>query len=233
MRRPRRADVVIPAEAYAEKEGTVTHPDGRLQRLRPAVPRPDEVRPVWQVLAEIADALGDETGIGSAPDALAAIAAEVPFYAGLTPTRSAARGVRWQEREAAAAFPRDGPLRHLEHDAPAHDARRGGAAPWAPTATSGPARSPSATRRCSSSSPTQRVEIAPADAERLGLTNGDEVEVRSNGTSVSARVALRDRIRPGAAFLIEGTEETRTATAEPSARTAAPATRHARIESRR
>ena len=34
------ADVVLPAEAYAEKEGTVTHPDGRLQRLRPSVPRP-------------------------------------------------------------------------------------------------------------------------------------------------------------------------------------------------
>ncbi len=33
------ADVVFPAEAYAEKEGTIVHPDGRLQRLRPAVAR--------------------------------------------------------------------------------------------------------------------------------------------------------------------------------------------------
>ena len=64
------ADVVLPAEAYAEKEGTVTHPDGRLQRLRPSVPRPGQVRPVWQVLAELAAALGDETGSSSAPDAL-------------------------------------------------------------------------------------------------------------------------------------------------------------------
>jgi NADH-quinone oxidoreductase subunit G len=44
------ADVVFPAEAYPEKEGTLTHPDGRLQRLRPAVPRPGDVRPIWQVL---------------------------------------------------------------------------------------------------------------------------------------------------------------------------------------
>ena len=36
----RHADVVFPAEFYAEKEGTVTHPDGRLQRLRPGVPAP-------------------------------------------------------------------------------------------------------------------------------------------------------------------------------------------------
>ena len=109
------ADVVIPAEAYAEKEGTVTHPDGRLQRLRPAVPRPDEVRPVWQVLAEVAAALGDETEIGSVPDALAAIAAEVGFYAGITADEIGGLGVRWQEREAAAAFPREGSLHHLEH----------------------------------------------------------------------------------------------------------------------
>ena len=53
--------------------------------------------------------------------------------------------------------------------------------------------------------PEQRVELAPADAERLGLGDGDEVEVRSNGTGVRARVQLRERLRPGAAYLIEGT----------------------------
>jgi NADH-quinone oxidoreductase subunit G len=199
------ADVIIPAEAYAEKEGTVTHPDGRLQRLRPAVPRPGEVRPVWQVLADIADALGDATEVGSAPDALAAIAAEVPFYAGLTLEEIGGRGVRWQEREAAAAFPRDGELPHL------HRAGRGGQTAdeeglrlgtyrdlWAGDVTE---RNPA----LEFLAPAQQVELAPADAERLGLVDGDQVEVRSNGTSVHARVALRDRIRPGAAFLIEGT----------------------------
>ena len=53
--------------------------------------------------------------------------------------------------------------------------------------------------------PEQRVELAVSDAERLGLADGDVVEVRSNGTSVRARVGLRERMRPGAAFLIEGT----------------------------
>ena len=38
------ATVVFPAEAYAEKEGTVTHPDGRVQRLRPAIGHPRETR---------------------------------------------------------------------------------------------------------------------------------------------------------------------------------------------
>jgi anaerobic selenocysteine-containing dehydrogenase len=36
------------------------------------------------------------------------------------------------------------------------------------------------------------------------VRGGDEVDVRSNGSSVRARVALRERIRPGSGFLIEG-----------------------------
>ena len=38
------ATVVFPAESYAEKEGTLTHPDGRVQRLRPAIGHPGETR---------------------------------------------------------------------------------------------------------------------------------------------------------------------------------------------
>ncbi len=39
--------MVFPAESYAEKEGTVTHPDGRLQRVRQAIAHPAEVRSGW------------------------------------------------------------------------------------------------------------------------------------------------------------------------------------------
>jgi hypothetical protein len=55
--------------------------------------------------------------------------------------------------------------------------------------------------------PRQTLELAPADADRLGLAMGDEVDVRQNGTSLQARVAIRDRVRPGSGFLIEGTAE--------------------------
>ena len=43
------ATIVFPAESGAEKEGTVTHPDGRVQRLRPAIAHPGDVRAEWQV----------------------------------------------------------------------------------------------------------------------------------------------------------------------------------------
>ena len=50
------ATVIFPAESHAEKEGTVVHPDGRLQRLRIAIAHPGEVRAGWAVLAELAAA---------------------------------------------------------------------------------------------------------------------------------------------------------------------------------
>ena len=220
----RQADVVFPAESYAEREGTVTHPDGRLQRLRPGIPRPGSVRPTWEVLAELSALLGEETAIDSAPDALAAIAAEVPFYAGLTPDEIGGTGVRWQEREAARNSPRvdtggardEVPGRAVEPAGraapePAGNGAEGEASGgviqigtyrdlWATEVTD---RSP-ALRFLA---PKQTLELAPADASRLGIEQGDQVDVRSNGTSLRARVAIRERTSPGSGFLIEGTAE--------------------------
>ena len=52
------ADIIFPAESSAEKEGTVVHPDGRLQRLRTAIKHPGEVRAGWSVIAEVAQRIG-------------------------------------------------------------------------------------------------------------------------------------------------------------------------------
>jgi NADH-quinone oxidoreductase subunit G len=99
------ADVVFPAESYAEKEGTIVHPDGRLQRLRPAIARPGAVRAGWQVLAELGLRLGLDLGVSTAAMASRALFDAVPFYRGLTLEEIGGRGVRWQEREAASACP--------------------------------------------------------------------------------------------------------------------------------
>ena len=76
------ADVVFPLETHAEKDGTVTHPDGRLQRVRPSASRPGDIRPNWGVLAELSLALGQDTGITSQPSAFAALADAAPIYSG-------------------------------------------------------------------------------------------------------------------------------------------------------
>jgi NADH-quinone oxidoreductase subunit G len=102
------ADIVFPAEAYPEKEGTVVHPDGRLQRLRPAIARPGSVRAGWQVIAELALRLGLDLDVLSGAMASRQLFEAVPFYAGLTLEEIGGRGVRWHERAASDAFPHPG-----------------------------------------------------------------------------------------------------------------------------
>jgi NADH-quinone oxidoreductase subunit G len=49
--------------------------------------------------------------------------------------------------------------------------------------------------------PRQRVEISPADAQKLSVFEGERVLVGSNGTSVAATVSLRDAVPEGSVFL--------------------------------
>ena len=159
------ADVIFPAESHAEKEGTVTHPDGRLQRLRINVPLPGDVRPGWQALVELAAALDHETGLDSPIEVFEALASEVPFYSGITYDDIGGLGLRWQERtgagSAGAVAPSPGatPPSGRPVSPESHGAERGspveGAPPpptaarsaWAPIGICGPATSRSTTRR--------------------------------------------------------------------------------------
>jgi len=93
------ANVVFPAESYAEKEGTVTHPDGRVQRVRQAAARAGSTRPGWQAIAELAERLGFDLGVRNERVASQEVFDAVAFYRGLTLEEIGGRGVRWQERE--------------------------------------------------------------------------------------------------------------------------------------
>jgi NADH-quinone oxidoreductase subunit G len=217
------ADVVFPLETHAEKDGTVTHPDGRLQRVRPSASRPGDIRPNWGVLAELAQSLGHDTGITSQPSAFTALTEAIPFYAGITDAEIAGRGVRWQDRPAAASLPGVGASNVPEKAAGAgspgtpRESEPGDPAPAAHPSTSelklgtyrdlwaGPITELNPPLKFLQ--PQQRVELSLPDAERLGLSNGDEVKVGENGGSVLARVQIRERIEQGVCFLIEGTAE--------------------------
>ncbi|HEX6229272.1 MAG TPA: molybdopterin dinucleotide binding domain-containing protein, partial [Solirubrobacterales bacterium] len=217
------ADVVFPLETHAEKDGTVTHPDGRLQRVRPSAARPGDIRPGWGALAELALALGLDTGIDSQPSAFEALTESVPFYAGITDSDIGGRGVRWQDRPAASASP---------------GAEQSASVPGGPSG----AGSADTQRESASAEPVpdghtdgelmlgtyrdlwvgpitelnpplkflqpqQRVEVSVADAERLGLQDATEVRVARNGTAVSAKVRVKERVQEGVCFLVEGVAE--------------------------
>ncbi|MET0558911.1 MAG: NADH-quinone oxidoreductase subunit NuoG [Solirubrobacterales bacterium] len=135
-----KADVVLPLETHAEKDGTVTHPDGRLQRVRPSASRPEAVRPNWLVLSELSAGLGHETGIDSQPAAFTALTQAVPFYAGITDATIGGRGLRWQEGNSANSVPAPGSAPEAERapGAGSPDTQRG--APSGSEATGDAAR---------------------------------------------------------------------------------------------
>jgi len=199
----RSADVVLPAEAYAEKEGTVTHPDGRLQRLRQAVGRPDGVRAQTEVLLELVSRLSG-TRFEAPPAQLTHLVMDaVPFYRGLTLDRIGGRGLRWQETDAAGRLPQAPlPDRELARPPEPPEGLRLGTGPslWASVETDHAAS-------LRFLAPRQEAQLSPEDAERLGVAPGDEVEVAVNGTGVRARAALRSNVPAGSVFLIEGTRE--------------------------
>ncbi len=52
------ADVVLPATCFAEKDGTFSNTERRVQRVRKAVDPPGEARPDWQIVCDVATAMG-------------------------------------------------------------------------------------------------------------------------------------------------------------------------------
>jgi NADH-quinone oxidoreductase subunit G len=225
------ADVVFPAESHAEKEGTLVHPDGRVQRLRAAIGHPGEIRSGWRVLAELAKSIGLDTGVLTSGMAFAQLVESVPFYRGLTLDELGGRGVRWPEREQAGALPGAAgetapapPSAAIPGEAPATSAAEPGPYAGAPASepviTSGAA--PNGALRLGRYRPIwadpeveispalhytiarQQVELSPEDARRLGIASGDPVQISQNGTRLRGTAQVRSGVPSGIAFLAEG-----------------------------
>jgi NADH-quinone oxidoreductase subunit G len=201
----RLADLVIPAETWAEKEGTVTHPEGRLQRLRRNVPLPEGMIAGWRFLDAVATELGAGIDAEAPADIFGALAAEVPFYEGLTYEEIGGTGIRWGDRLPGQSW--------TPSPAARRDTSRADGPPdgeglvlgtyrdlWATDVTK---RNPALRFLM----PKQKLELHAKDAESLQLAPGDQVTVSVNGHSLDATVAIRERMREGAAFLIEGTDD--------------------------
>ncbi len=201
------ATIVFPAESYAEKEGTITNVDGRVQRLRPAIARPDAVRAEWNVISDLCARLGHAAAVLSGPMASARLFEAVPFYAGLTLDEIGGRGVRWPARPAAAGWPAadTGPF-GLE--VPPHAPTPNGALRLGTFRSIWAAHEVELSPALRFLRHDQRAELSPRDAERLGIRHGGRVTV--NGTSagsVEATAVLRSAVPEGSVFLEEGLAE--------------------------
>jgi formate dehydrogenase major subunit len=95
------ADVVLPASAFAEKWGTFTNTDRRVQMARQVIAPPRDARQDWWIIQEIAQRMGLDWNYAGPDEVFAEMAAVMPSLKNIT----------WErlEREGAVTYPVDGP----------------------------------------------------------------------------------------------------------------------------
>jgi len=200
------ADVVLPASAWPEKDGTVSNTNRQVQLGRTALPLPGDARQDWWIIQEIARRMGLDWNYGHPRDVFAEMAAAMPSLANIT----------WErlERESSVTYPCDAP------DRPGHDIVFGEGFPTAsgrgtftPASIIAPAEEPdeqypmvlttgrqlehwhtgAMTRRSrylDALEPEAVASLHPGDLKRLGLIAGDRirVETRRGAIELTARV---------------------------------------------
>lgn len=97
------ADLVLPAASFAEKDGTFTNCERRVQRIFKAFEISQEIKPDWLIFSEVSARLGSGAPYFTSRDILRAIAVQVPAYANINPKSLGDAGVRWEYASEAPA----------------------------------------------------------------------------------------------------------------------------------
>jgi NADH-quinone oxidoreductase subunit G len=172
----RHADVIFPAAGFAEKEGTITNVEGRVQKVNRIRPAPGSGRPDWSILDDLASYMEQPLGFSSAEMIAKEISESLPLYHGVTHDH-----LEWDARDGVVV-PIEGsqPFDHIPvviegHQAPGaqftlHRAR---------TMYDDGVR----LRHCRSLHPLAPGAVAvinPGDAPGLGVTAGARVHVTTS-----------------------------------------------------
>jgi formate dehydrogenase major subunit len=205
------ADIVLPAASFAEKDGTFTSTERRVQRVRRAVPPPGEARADWEILEGIAAHLGRPMGFSSAEAIFAEMARLTPQYGGMSYARlERPGGLQWPCPDAEHPGT---PILHRERFP--H-----GRAWLLPVRDTPPAERPDAeyplqlttarlhfqygsgsmTRRApllERENPRGVLWINPVDAAARGIGAGAPVRIRSRRGEVTTRAVVSDEVPPG------------------------------------
>ncbi|MEE1738627.1 molybdopterin oxidoreductase family protein [Streptomyces sp. BE147] len=216
------ADVVLPVTQWAEESGTTTSLEGRVLLRRQAVTAPDGVRSDLEVLRALAARLGHDKGFPAAPeevfDELRRASAGGPAdYAGISYERIAAEdGVFWPCPDAShAGTPRLFLERFATEDGRAsfvpvthRPAAEETDAEYPVVLTTGRVvsqyQSGAQTRRVAelnAAAPGPFVELHPRLADRIGVAEGDPVEVTSRRGRAVAPARITLSIRPDTVFM--------------------------------
>jgi len=215
------ADVFLPATSWAEKEGTFTNTDRRVQLVRQALPPRGEARPDWKILCDLAQRLERRLGrpdsagweYGHPSEVLAEMGRLVPEYAGVTYERLQGEGLQfpvWDDQHPgtpflfAERFPRGRAKFHPLDFRPAAETPD---REYPFVLTTGRVlehwHGGSLTRhsRLDALYPEALMELHPEDAARLGVQDRATVRVSSRRGTVVLRVTVTPRTNPGIVFI--------------------------------
>ncbi len=208
------ADVVLPGASFAEKDGTFTSTERRVQRIRAAVSPVGDSKPDWKILAELLERLGRPERYADVKDVFDEMRMLTPTHTGITYERLEAGGIQWPcPDESHAGTPilhvgncmrGAGKFVPLEHREPAElpDAE------YPLTLTTGRVvahyHTATMTRRCfglAGTWPEELVEVHPADAAEYGIADGDLIELRSRRGVATGRAWVTRRVPRGLVFM--------------------------------
>jgi formate dehydrogenase alpha subunit len=210
----RRAHVVLPAAGVLENDGTFTNAERRVQRVRPALAPPGEARPDWQIIQAAARALGLPWRYEDPGEVLDEIARAAPaLFGGIAMDRLDGDGLHWPcPSRDHPGTPRLHVERFLRGRAQLslvpYAASPEADVPGFPlTLMTGRVRDQynvgTMTRRTpvGGLAPEDWLELAPEDAEALGIADGARARVVSRWGEVEAPLRRSDRIARGTCFL--------------------------------
>ena len=195
------AHALLPATTFAEREGTYTNLERRVQKVRPAIKPQGECRPAWQVISEIARRMGAEGFDYAVPSQIMdEIARLTPTYAGISYERLDVDSPQWP---CTSAEHQGTPVLHAE----AFLRGRGRFLPmsWTPPgAARGLVALASVAREIKGTLELDQgnvAELSAADARRLGIADGDEVTLSALMGSISAKARVNSRAPAGTALV--------------------------------
>lgn len=207
------ADVILPAASFAEKAGTFTNTERRVQRVRPAIPPRGDSRPDWWITCQIAQKMGAPGFDFAEPSKIMEeIASVTPTYGGITYERIEKVGLQWPcpdqnhpgtqylHKEKFARPNGKGQLVPLTYKKSAEIADDEYPLILTTDRSLYHYHSATMTRRVDGLEQldsNEWLKLSPADATQFGIEDGEWVEVHSRRGVVKVRAQVTDICPPG------------------------------------
>jgi len=193
------AQVILPGVSFAEKDGTFTNMERRVQRVRKAISPVGDSWPDWKILCGLSTKMGYPMGYQNPAEVMDEIASLVPFYAGVSYSNLEKGGIQWPLGNGAKrkffSVEYKEPLERPEDRFPLWIIPRGFHYHYGIGTT---------TKRAEGLAkvfPDSCIELHPEDASQAGLKEGDKVRVVSPRGEVETICRISEVLPKGVAYL--------------------------------